>query len=545
MIGAYQGQPAGRSQQDGKAYVVYGKSTTGTVDLSALSPSEGYTIIGADSPMFDSAGREVDAGTDFNGDGRPDLIIGASLANSFSGASYIIYGFGPPSVIYTPSIFTATVGAPFTTPAPTVKRTGTATFSISPGLPAGLSIDPATGIVSGVPTTAGPPTTFTVTMNDLAGSTTASITIEVDAAAPLVPNANDQLTVQKAEQFIGLGPGETQSVTVSCPPGYEVLDGSPLVQQIDHGLPSFVEIVQSESATPNSYTFTLRNPTSGNAQAKGFVTCVKSTTTDGGAITISDPPVSVTGPFGVPPTTRTLTCPSGTTAVDPGYRFTSGQGRVTASQPTSGLNGWAFTVGGGLGNVTLSIRCLSNKTSDGDLLKTQELVRNVTVPAGQTVSASITCPVGGKGIVASYSLPDGVFLLGNEPQPITRVFSLENTTSSDQTATIDLLCLSNTTWRVAPSVHMAARATVSRTSVNVDVACAAVRGCTGSIALRSGTSLIASGRFAIGARRTAHVHLALTRTGKRLAQERRLHKLTATITTAGGHTTTATVRVKP
>ena len=378
----------------------------------------------------------------------------------------------------------------------------------------------------------------------------------VFAAPVAVANSDDQLTVQKAEQFIGLGPGETKSVTVSCPPGYEVLDGSPLVQQIDHGLPSFVEIVQSESTSPNSYTFTLRNPTSGNAQAKGFVTCIKSTTTDGGDITVSDPPVSQGVAFGSGTTTETLVCPpaqfGGGIAVDPGYGFTSGQGRVITSEPTLvlGLSAWRFTIeGSDPGNVVLSIRCLSPTTSDGDRIVSGELVRNVTVPAGQTLSASITCPVGGKGIVASYSLPDGVFLLGNEPQPITRVFSLENTTSSDQTATIDLLCLSNTTWRVAapptppPSVHMTPHATVTRTSVSLAVACAAAHGCSGSIALRSGTSLIAGGRFAIAARRTAHVHLALTRTGKRLAQERRLHKLTATITTAGGHTTTASVTV--
>lgn len=69
--------------------------------------------------------------------------------------------------------------------------------------------------------------------------------------------------------------------------------------------------------------------------------------------------------------------------------------------------------------------------------------------------------------------------------------------------------------------------------------------CTGSIALRAGTSLIASGRFAIASRRTAHLHLALTRAGRRLARQRRLHTLTATITTAGGHTMTQTVRINP
>ena len=462
VIGAYQAQPSGRSQQDGKGYVVYGKATTGTVDLSSLSASEGYTIIGADSPMYDSAGREIDAGTDFNGDGRPDLIIGASGADGFSGRAYIIYGFGPP---------------------------------------------------------------------------------------PPIQNPNDQLTVEKSEQFIGLGPGETKSVTVSCPTGYLVLDGSPLVQQIDHGLPSFVQILQSASSSPASYTFTLRNPTSGNAQAKGFVTCVRKTTTDGGAITLS-PSITATAAVGSGPSSRTLTCPSGSTAVDPGYAFSGGQGRMISSEPTAGSDGWTFTFAEGPANVTLSIRCLSKTTSDGDLLQSQELARTVTVPPGQTVSESVICPVGYKGIVASYSLPGGVFLLGDEPQPISRVFSLENTSSSSKSVGLDLLCLSNTTWHAQPAppvatpVHIKGRAAIGRGGVRADVACKAKTSCAGSIKLRSRSRLVAGGRFAVRAGHVATVRLKLTRAGRHLTRRRRPRSLRSTIALNGGGTVKQTVRVR-
>lgn len=365
-----------------------------------------------------------------------------------------------------------------------------------------------------------------------------------------VPNLNDQLTAEKAEQFIGLGPGETKSVTVSCPSGYLVLDGSPLVQQIDHGLTSFVQIVQSESTSPASYTFTLRNPTSGNAQAKGFVTCAKSTTTDGGVIAVSAP-ITASAPVAAGPTSKTLSCPSGTTAVDPGYAFTGGGGRMTASEPTPGLNGWKFTFAEGPANVALSIRCLSNTTSDGDLLQSQELVQTVTVPAGQTVSASISCPVGYKGIVGSYNLPDGVFMLGHEPQPITRVFWLQNNSGSSQSVTLDLLCLSNTTWHLAPpppppiaAMHFAGPAAIGNGHVSAEVACGAKMACAGSIKMRSRAKLAATGRFAVKAGHVATVRLKLTRAGKHLVRKGRVRSLKATIAFDGGATSQQTVRVK-
>ena len=101
------------------------------------------------------------------------------------------------------------------------------------------------------------------------GSFSGAKTLYIYSDQAPVPNPNDQLTVQRAEQFIGLGSGETKSVTVSCPSGYEVLDGSPLVQQIDHGLPSFVQIMQSQSTSPGAYTFTLRQSDVGQCAGEG------------------------------------------------------------------------------------------------------------------------------------------------------------------------------------------------------------------------------------------------------------------------------------
>ncbi len=363
------------------------------------------------------------------------------------------------------------------------------------------------------------------------GSFSGAKTLYIYSDQAPVPNPNDQLTVQRAEQFIGLGSGETKSVTVSCPSGYEVLDGSPLVQQIDHGLPSFVQIMQSQSTSPGAYTFTLVNPTSGNAQAKGFVTCVLRTTTDGGVITVSDPPLTQAVVFGAGTTTRTLSSPTGATAVDPGYNFTSGSGLVSVSQPTGDLSRWTFAISGGSGNVTLSIRCLSQTTSDGDLLQTQELTKTVSAPPGDS-TWQLTCPVGFKGIVASDQLPSGVFLLGHEPQPITRVFTLENTTGTNQTVTLDLLCLSNTTWHTpAPSpvpaaVRLGSSLQVSHGVALVTVRCVTTGRCHGVLSLSTvaGTR-VASRSISIRGRHTTHVQLGLDSAGRKAIAQRHAHWL--------------------
>jgi fibro-slime domain-containing protein len=63
-------------------------------------------------------------------------------------------------------------------------------FTVSPALPAGLSLDKATGIISGTPTTATPTINYSVTATNAAGSVTArlSITISVPTGAPATPS---------------------------------------------------------------------------------------------------------------------------------------------------------------------------------------------------------------------------------------------------------------------------------------------------------------------------------------------------------------------
>lgn len=182
IIGAYRASPLARTNA-GSSYVIYGESAQMSVDLAMPLGSGAITIDGATAGDF--SGRSVAAAGDVNGDGRSDLIVGAREASPSSrtgaGSSYVLYGFGAPSVSY-PAALAGTVGTPMASATPVVGRTGTAAFAVSPALPAGLAINTATGVISGTPTSASTGT-YTVTMTDLSGTASTAVTATV-AVAP-------------------------------------------------------------------------------------------------------------------------------------------------------------------------------------------------------------------------------------------------------------------------------------------------------------------------------------------------------------------------
>ena len=93
IVAAYHGNDGG--SRAGEAYVIYGVAgaTRGTVDLTGLSPSDGFIIQG--DAAGDWTGSGVSSAGDVNGDGINDLIVGAYLSDVGgvdSGQAYVIYG---------------------------------------------------------------------------------------------------------------------------------------------------------------------------------------------------------------------------------------------------------------------------------------------------------------------------------------------------------------------------------------------------------------------------------------------------------------------
>ena len=202
----YADRPGGADA--GAARVLYGGGFGGTVDL-ATTTARGYAVAGGRTS--DRAGSALAFAGDTNGDGRADLVVGAPLRDhnwrGNSGSAYFLFGWGPSDFDY-PGAIATTVGQPISPLAPeSIVRTGPVSFSIAPPLPAGLTLDARTGVISGAPTDIQEqPATYTLTMTDLAGAIDVPITLRVAPAPGRC--ANERNGGPQADTLVGTSGGD-------------------------------------------------------------------------------------------------------------------------------------------------------------------------------------------------------------------------------------------------------------------------------------------------------------------------------------------------
>ena len=296
------------------------------------------------------------------------------------------------------------------------------------------------------------------------GTLASGATVELDvvvklADAPPMTQSEHAWDVQKVEAFAGLGAGETRDLTLDCPSGYSMMDGTPRVNSVDQGTGGVedVEFLRSESDPGDAgrFLFKVRNGTGGQAQVHLFAVCVSERTTsvDGHShgLQLSNP-VARTDSFGPGRHQTTLSCPTGTWAVAPGFEWTNGTGSQFKSESSPDGRSWTFGFElDAAGTVESSIRCVDQATTTDaghrEFLSLSHVNEYPSVPPAQAGSSQpysehrVSCADDAKGIVATYDLPQGVKQLGSTPEPKIRDFRLLNRSGSTQTARIDLLCL--------------------------------------------------------------------------------------------------------
>ena len=175
-------------QQADAGYVVFGKADGSTVDVAALG-NAGFTI-GGSFPGIEVR-WPIGGAADFNGDGRADVVaVEHNNLNTDPAEVGIVYGYGAPAFTYPAEAADIVVDedVPFAPLSAVITgRTGAPVFSVTPALPSGLVLNPATGAITGAPTAGAPMTAYTVSMTDLSASVTQSIRLQVrDRTAPVV-----------------------------------------------------------------------------------------------------------------------------------------------------------------------------------------------------------------------------------------------------------------------------------------------------------------------------------------------------------------------
>jgi hypothetical protein len=170
----------------GGAIHTFGNGTAG----SLFKLANGGKLLFAAGGAGGGADNATSTIGDYNGTGATaGNTLGA--ANNASNQTYVTAlrnsagPIAPSSLSYTPSSISGTVGVAISSLTPTV--TGTVdTYSVSPALPSGLSINASSGVISGTPTAIAASASYTVTASNSGGSTTATVTVAVAKGTPSI-----------------------------------------------------------------------------------------------------------------------------------------------------------------------------------------------------------------------------------------------------------------------------------------------------------------------------------------------------------------------
>ena len=117
--------------------------------------------------------------------GSPITVLLLLLCACGGGPSSNNQPFPPPSgLTYSKTTAVYTQGTSITPDSPTSSGGAVNSYSVSPALPAGLTLNTSTGVITGAPTAVTATASYTVTASNAAGSTTATLSITVQVAAP-------------------------------------------------------------------------------------------------------------------------------------------------------------------------------------------------------------------------------------------------------------------------------------------------------------------------------------------------------------------------
>ena len=175
----------------------------------------------------------------------------------------------PTNLTYSTNPASYVTGTAITVNTPTSSGGAVASYSVAPALPAGLTLNTSTGVITGTPTTATATASYTVTATNAAGSTTASLSITVTPS--LVAPSNATVTPTPQSVLVGVA-SVSFSVTVGAgtpPYTYQwVKDGVNMPGKTTQTL----TIAPVASTDAGSYTVVVTNAAGSTMSSAGVLT---------------------------------------------------------------------------------------------------------------------------------------------------------------------------------------------------------------------------------------------------------------------------------
>jgi hypothetical protein len=263
----------------------------------------------------------------------------------------------PPSISYSPSANTYIVGTAISSWSPTNTGGAATSWAISPALPAGLSFNTGTGVITGTPTAVSSSTTYTVTATNAGGSGTCTITITVNPQAPVIsytPSANIYTVNSAITAWSPTNTGgaaTSWSISPALPAGLSLNTSTGVIS----GTPTAI-------ATIASYTVTATNVT-------GSGSCTITITVNPIAPNISYSPSTATYTVGTAITALTPTNTGGSStnwaigpALPAGLSFNTTTGQITGT-PTVTSSATTYSISadndGGTSVTYVTISCVN------------------------------------------------------------------------------------------------------------------------------------------------------------------------------------------
>ena len=366
--------------------------------------------------------------------GPSTIIVHATDANGASGAKSLTVTISPPLVISTSSALpTATVGVSYSQ---TLTATGGAapyTWSIRTGaLPAGLSLNSATGQISGTPTAAGL-ANFTVVVTDSNAATAAkslalSIVATLKITGPPLPNGEVETSYSQTISLSGgTGPYTYVVSAGALPAGLSLNSASGLITGTPtaNGVSNFTVQVTDSNGTKVSqqYTVTINlhvtittTPLTGGTANVGYAFTFKAA-------------------VGTPPYTWAVSAG----ALPAGITLNSTTGQISGEPKAAGTAHFTIQVtdaNGATASAPFTLMIASNPAITTPTLPPPALGSSYSVQLAATGTGPFTWSLSAGSLPGGLTLTSGGLISGTPVAPGTFTFTVLVTNSSNSTASV-------------------------------------------------------------------------------------------------------------